>query len=266
MAAKEEELLTFGMKRATTWESYEKVRDNFADFDAKVYELLQFARPIDKDLQDSICRIVDEAKLLDLMGKIRINLKIAETKSKFQSTSSAFFDSIFQLSFFAVFSRGRKLFAEEMVSLHDILVALNRVISLTKQLQTIYFTKWRSDDEIFKPSNLNHEKIITHIEIAISDIEQSSQLPPEQRKELIGYLTAAKREFAGDSPSWNKIVGAFVIAATVISGIADAPQAVDNINTAIKYILGTSVERHIPRVLPLPNRLQALPDPDETIG
>ena len=96
--------------------------------------------------------------------------------------------------------------------------------------------------------------MLTYIEAAIEDISKSAQLPPEQKKELIEYLSAAKREFASDRISWNKIIGAFVIAATVISGIADTPQAAENINAAIKYILGTSVERHIPRYAPLLER------------
>ena len=42
-----------------------------------------------------------------------------------------------------------------------------------------------------------------------------------------------------------------VIAAAIISGIADSSGALENIDKAIKYILGSSVEKHIPTPVPL---------------
>lgn len=71
------------------------------------------------------------------------------------------------------------------------------------------------------------------------------------KKQLIEYLYKAKSEFSEKSPSWSKIVGALMIAAAITSGIADAPGAFKNIDTAIKYILGTSIEKHIPKQVPL---------------
>ena len=139
MAAKEDELLSYGMKRATTWVSYQTVRDHFIDFDGKIHELLQFARPIDKELQHSLSRVVDESKLLDLIGKISVSLKIQESKSKFDSTTRAVFDALSHIPLFSKFYSQRKLFGDEMVSVHDILVALNRVISLTKRIERTYY-------------------------------------------------------------------------------------------------------------------------------
>jgi hypothetical protein len=55
-------------------------------------------------------------------------------------------------------------------------------------------------------------------------------------------------------PSWSKIVGALIIASTILGGastitggLADAPDAFQNVNKAIEYILGLARRPHIQR-------------------
>lgn len=85
-------------------------------------------------------------------------------------------------------------------------------------------------------------------------IIQNASLAADDKKQLLEYLEHTKLELAETNPSWKKIVGALVIVAALLSGLADAPQAYENVSKAIQHILGTSVERHLPRQLP------ALPD------
>jgi hypothetical protein len=70
---------------------------------------------------------------------------------------------------------------------------------------------------------------------------------------LLETLDNTKVELAKINPSWKKIVGALVIVATLLGGLADTPQAYENVSKAIQYILGASVEHHLPKqLLPLP--------------
>jgi hypothetical protein len=128
-----------------------------------------------------------------------------------------------------------------------------------------YIKRWSHDSDVFKPSNLSEEKIILLIEAAISAIEDNSPLSTEDKKQLIEYLYKAKSEFSSDHPSWNKIVGALVIAAAITSGIADSSGAYENIDKAIRYILGTSIEHHMPteRKLPLLKSPQKIENEDD---
>ena len=124
------------------------------------------------------------------------------------------------------------------------------LVTFNNGIKKIYDCKPLLDDEVFKPSNLDSEKIIIYIENAILDIENNAPLPKEQKEELIEYLYKTKTELAEKRTSWNKVVGGLVIVAALLSGISDTPQAYDNVNKAIHYILGTSVEKHIPPSLP----------------
>jgi hypothetical protein len=118
------------------------------------------------------------------------------------------------------------------------------------------------DDDIFKPSNVNIEIVAEFIEAAITSLPNSEALSKSDVVRLTAYLESAKNELASDKPSWKDIIGALVIAAALLGGIADAPQALSNVNNAIKYIIGPSVIEVAPRIR-IPELPRSTPnDPD----
>lgn len=120
---------------------------------------------------------------------------------------------------------------------------------MTKRIEKIYRKKSDLDDEIFKPSKIDGNLLIDRLDSAIHALEITNSIASQDKKQLIEYLTATKLEVSGDKPNWNKAVGALVIVATLLGGTATAPQAYDNVASAIQHILGVSIEKHIPNLL-----------------
>lgn len=251
MAAREDQLLTYGIGRATQWDSFQAIQEKLPSFEAQVYELLAFVRPIDRQLHESVRELVNSSKLTESIISIQVSLRIEAERSALRERS--YLALIFQtdLPFLAKLFRKRQLFSEEVISIRSILVALGQLRNLVKRASDEYIRRWSHDSDVFKPSNLDEDKILDHIELAIAEIEKNSLLPESDRKQLVEYLYKAKSELAQERPSWSKIVGALVIAATITGGIATAPQAFENIDSVIKYILGTSTKSYIPKTIPL---------------
>ncbi|MDV6343267.1 hypothetical protein [Nitrosomonas sp. Is37] len=254
LAAREDEVLTFGIRRATQWESFGAIQEILPAFEAKIYEFLAFLRPINKQLLENTQELVQGTKLAESIASIQVSLRIAAERRSLGVRGELFNTFLFHLPYFSNLYRRRRLFSEEVVSIQKILVTLGRLKNLITVAGNYFIRRWSTDNDVFRPSNLDEGRIINHIEIAISELEQNIALPEDEKKQLIEYLYKAKSELAEDWPSWNKIVGALVIAAAIISGIADARQAYENIDSIIKYILGTSVEHHIPSTVPLLER------------
>lgn len=252
IAAREDELATLGFRRMAAWSLYEEVDPILRDFDSLIGELLEFSRVVDRTTWESIKGIIDSSKLPDSLGRIYIRLKLEMERRRMPSRELM---SAFRRAFAMFFgARSRhSLFSDVAMPIQEILVALHRLIPQVKKLARLYINKWQSDDEIFKPSNIDREVVIGHIETAVVIIQNAS-LAADDKKQLLEYLEHTKIELAETNPSWKKIVGALVIVAALLSGLADASQAYENVSKAIQHILGTSVERHLPRQLP------ALPD------
>ncbi|ASK18476.1 hypothetical protein [Halomonas sp. N3-2A] len=250
-AAREDEVLTRGMRRVADWESYQRSAEILKTFETRIHEYHAFLRPIDKSLYERVVTLTTDSKLVESIVGIEVSLRIATQRQKLNFSGELANTLLFQLPYISNAIRRRKLFSEEVIPIQKLLVAIGRLKNLVGISKDVYIHQWSHDSDVFKPSNLDDEKIITYIEEAISCIENQSSLPKEDRKQLVEYLNKAKSEFSEDRPSWNKIVGALVIAAAITSGIADSSGAMENIDAAIKYILGTSVEKHIPTPVPL---------------
>lgn len=250
-AARENEVLTFGMRRVAEWESYKHVIQPLKDFETKLHEFEVFLRPIDKLLFERVRTLTTESKIVESITGIEVSLRIDAQKQKLGFGSELINSLLFQLPYISNLIRKRKLFSEEVIPIQKLIVALGRLNHLVSISQDTYIRQWSRDSDVFKPANLDNEKIITLIEAAINEVESLSPLSKDDKRQLIEYLYKAKSEFSEKSPSWSKIIGALVIAAAITSGIADAPGAFKNIDTAIQYILGTSIEKHIPKLVPL---------------
>lgn len=266
LAAREDEVLTFGLRRIAKWSSFEAIQKILPAFESKIHELLAFLRPINKQLFENVQELTQEAKLVESITSIQVALRIAAERQSLGVRGEIITTFFLHLPYISSMFRKRRMFSEEVVSIQKILVALGRLRNLAKMAGETYIRRWSRDSDVFRPSNLDEEKIINHIENAIHEIEHSSPLPEDEKRQLTEYLYKAKSELAEDKPSWNKIVGALVIAAAITSGIAAAPQAYKNIDAAIKYILGTSIERHIPSTIPLLDRPRPKGNDEDPFG
>ncbi|MGZ8215778.1 hypothetical protein [Methylomagnum sp.] len=250
-AAKEAEILTYGMKRVSTWQSYMNAASLLPIFESKIYEFLAFLRPIDRQLYERAKHVAVESKLVESIALIQVSLRIESMKKGIFKSRDVFNFLFSVLPFSSITIERRKLFSEEVIAIQKILIELSRLINLVEISKSTYLSRWSHDSEVFKPSNLDNEKIIEMIESAITQIEDNVPISKDDKKQIVEYLYKAKSELSEKRPSWNKIVGALVIAAAITSGIADADSAYKKIDSAIKYILGTSITQHIQQTIPL---------------
>ncbi|MDH2434603.1 hypothetical protein QCD60_18835 [Pokkaliibacter sp. MBI-7] len=268
-AAREDEILTFGMKKVSKWESYEKAAPHLRSFEPKIHEFQSFLRPIDKQLFERVRDLVSDSKLIESISGIDVALRIAVHRKKLSFGNELVSSLAFQIPYLSNAIRRKKLFSEEVIPIQKLLVSLGRLGNLVVMSKESYIHGWSHDSDVFKPSNLSDERIIFLIESAIEEIEINSPLSKDDKKQLVEYLCKAKGELSEDRPSWNKIVGALVIAAAITSGLADSSGAYKNIDAAIKYIIGSSIEKHVPKSVPLldcPREEQIQNDEPHTIS
>ena len=131
-----------------------------------------------------------------------------------------------------------------------------RLGSLLRLLFEREVQRHQSDDEIFKPSNVDIDRVLDYIDQALSYIKK--EMPNhDYTVHITLYLESTKRELIDERPSWKNVVGTLVIVATILGGVAAAPEAYRNVKAALDHILGTSVERLL--LPPAPPSLPADP-------
>ena len=223
------------------------------------------AKYIDKDLFLQISNLKNTSKIIEELTTISVQLSVL-TNKKSLSTSGDILNSIlFQLPYISGMFKHRQLFSKEQISIQKTLVSLTRLSSLIKRLEKLYRKASDLDDEIFKPSKINSDKLIECIDNAILSLETTPSISSGDKERLIEYLIATKVEVSGKNPNWNKAVGALVIVATLLGGVAVAPQAYNNVTQAIQHVLGVSIEKHMPNILPPPHKEEIIPDEEVDI-
>lgn len=261
IAANEEQLLTFGFRRALEFATAEKAFEALKTFDEDFASLKRYMHKMDRTLGQELAQLDANGKLIEQVSLIALRLRMSEIRKPMSGTIAAINQVFLYLPYLSRFVKSKGLFGEEPVSLQKTIINLRRLKGLANICYELMSSMDNSDDEVFKPSNIRPDRVIDLIDAAISEIENISSISPTERARIEGYLHDAKKEALGTNPSWSKIVGALVIVAAVTSGIADAPNAAKNIKDAIEYILGTSVEKPLQKYLPPPqkNEQQTVP-------
>lgn len=261
IAANEEQLLTFGYRRALEFQTAEKAFEALKTFDEDFASLKRYMLKMDRTLGQELEQIDANGKLIEQVSLIALRLRMSEIRKPMSGTLAAINQVFFYLPYFSRFVKSKGLFGEEPVSLQKTIINLRRLKGLANICYELLSSKDSSDNEVFKPSNVKPDRVIDLIDIAIVEIENISSISPAERARIEGYLHEAKKEVLSTNPSWSKIVGALVIVAAVTSGIADASNAAKNLKDAIEYILGTSVEKPLQKYLTPPTENEQRPAP-----
>jgi len=247
LAAKESRIYRLGYHTVAGWDEYKEIQE--IKFETKMHAFVDTLEHVDARLCEQNKVVIDQGyKALEIFSRIKVNVDIAGKKSHPM-------DAILP---FAIY-RNRKIAKstlKEFASIQDIVVVLDKLRELIRFSSDVSARHFNGDNEIFKPSNVDGQKVIQHIDQAIGLIEQSLPLTNEKKEALLDYLFEVKKEMAKSMPSWRKVVGALVIAATITSGMSDVSQAYGNIKSALDHIMGFSVVRNVPswtRALPFPN-------------
>jgi hypothetical protein len=130
---------------------------------------------------------------------------------------------------------------EGKIPLFRMLTDIDRLLPIVKEIGSSFYQRTQSDDEIFKPSGVDQEQVKIYIDKALINISSDHQLDKNFQDRLVEYLLEANAELAKPSPSWKRIVGTLVSVSAILGGIAVTPEAIENIQTAYRYIVGSSI-------------------------
>lgn len=246
IAAHDDELKSFGLRYVLRNSYLKQYQLAFDEFSTKLAACVRVAPFIDRSISERLNSLLEETNIEGLVTQLSVRLKIAERQRprKIVPVISYIYR---RLSFK---KESTSLFSDKTIPLEGVLASISRLKTLVKLLQTEYYRKTGNDDEIFKPSNININYVMIQIDAAIESLNVNTEIGDTEKDRLIAYLDEAKAELTEESPAWKKVVGALIICATLLSGVAVAPQAIDNLNEAIKHILGTSIEKIMPNLLP----------------
>lgn len=252
LASREEEIIAFGLRRVSGWKSYEEAKPIIDEFETDLLEVEESSKYLDRDIHEQLSQLRNESKIVEELTTISVQLSILKNKKKVSASRDMLNSFVLQIPYISGMLKHRQLFNTEQISIHKSLVTLTRLNSLAKRLERKLRKISNLDDEIFKPSQIDSNVLLERLDAAIQALKTTNSIASEDKNRLIEYIIAAKVEVSGDKPNWNKAVGALVIVATLLGGVAVAPQAYDNVAQAIQHILGVSIEKHIPNMLPPP--------------
>jgi len=248
LAALNNELRYLGLKSTLHKLNFIQSKPAFEEFSEKLAVCARIAPLISKDLSTQLTALLAETKIENSITQFAVRIRLSEIEKPLSQNLFTFFSILSKALFKA---EPKQLFSDDTIPLENVLASLSRLKTIVKLLSEEYRRKKSNDDEIFKPSNVDINIVITQINLAIENLETVTILTKPEKERLVIYLKEAMAELASDTPAWKKVIGALIVCATLLSGLADAPQAIQNLNTAIKHILGSSVEKALPNLLPV---------------
>ncbi|WP_430470528.1 hypothetical protein [Thalassospira lucentensis] len=258
LAAREIELKYSGAIGMRGWESYENIKENLQEFENKLFAVIRLSKFVDQTIHDRINSVISESDISRGISKISVGLRVMDMKNQRKLAVRRFAFSFFDVCMDALsyvipnmlFKKGGFIFNEEDVSLSSVLVGMHRLIAAVSELDDLYLKKRFGSNESFKPQNINIENVLNNIDGSIIIVSEDYRINKDIRDRVVSYLEDAKVELSSDSPSWKKIIGTLVIVSTILSGVAAAPEAFDNIQNAIFEILGKSINGQSPNLAP----------------
>lgn len=239
VAAHNAELKAYGLRRLVRRFDLEELVPTLSLFPLQLTSCKKIIDIADKKRGDELSALLSETKLEDLITRFTVKLRIASNEKYVFSPLSVVYAG-FKLALFR--NRTSDLFSNNDISMESLLAATARIKSLIKVVSSNMRRRDENDEEVFKPSNIDIQKVSSEIDLAIESIVLTESINSKEKDNLIEFLKEAKEELVKKDPSWRKVVGALVIVSTILGGAAIAPQAHENVRSAVKYILGTSIQ------------------------
>jgi len=223
----------------------------FETLSARLREAMRYARYIDREIGEALLAILGnnefEKKLTSFVVAMNIERERTVNARKIYHTIGPehprFLWPLIKL--LAAMPPRKSSFNDKDFPINELLVSLRQISNNLTFLKEKALQIPSLDEELFKPGSINNEVVAGFIESAIECIEGLGTISDNDKENIIKQLRSVSSELGSKSPSWKKIIGALVVTAAIISGLADAKQAYDNISSAIQHIIGYSIEKHV---------------------
>jgi len=133
--------------------------------------------------------------------------------------------------------RGKNLFESEELNVDSIIIGVRNFRRYVGELERHMERIGETREDVFDPKGIDRDRVIKYLDEAIEEISGSRIGATEYGINLISHLEKTRAEVASKKASWKAVIGGVVIAAAIVSGIADAPGAKKAIEEAYSYII-----------------------------
>lgn len=247
-----------GLSEVLRLDSYEETSDALSTIDAKLTNFSRTANIINPAMGAKFDELIGESNLSKASAEISVSLKIAkraENSSLFEDRISWFARALSRRYLGDVETGSPFLLGKSQLDIKGILIDIERISPILTSVREEMFARAGNDFETFKPSNVNIENVNVLIQGALSIVSGTDSISLETKENIEEYLRDIKAELARDTPAWKKVVGALVIVSAILSGLAVAPDALENVRGALHDILGTSIDEISPKPEDQPRKL-----------
>ncbi|MBN6112445.1 hypothetical protein [Xanthomonas bonasiae] len=240
IAANRRMLNAYGLRRALRYGNSGSVISMMKELPEKLASAKRTIIVIDKQAASEIDEIEKSSNILEQIGLIALQLRIANTRLKPDELSMSLLDILSSMPYIGRIYSGNSLVSDTQISIQKTILGLQRLRASLLAFHSHYSHRNYGDNDLFKPSQLHPKRVVELIDAAALVVESSIQISIEQKQIINNYINEAKSEAASKYPSWSKIVGILMIVAAITSGVADAKGAAQNIHDAIRYIIEVS--------------------------
>lgn len=245
IAANQRLLNAYGVKMALLYESSEAAISMMREFPENLANAKRTISALDKQVASEIDEIEKSSNILEQIGLIALQLRIATTRLKREEPSLPIFEVLSTLPYIGRLYGGKNLISDPQISIQKTIIGLQRLRAALISFHSHFSRRNYGDNDLFKPSQLSPEKIVGLIDAATTIVESSVTISIEQKQIINTYLNEAKSETVSKYPSWSRIVGILMIVAALTSGVSDAKGAANNIQEAIRYIIDVAADNHL---------------------
>jgi len=219
------------LKRFVTSEERAALRDVIDSFTGTVSHYQARAKDVDPALAGAIGAILERSGVERTLTRLAFQLRSAEHVDPIPVGDEVVYGVAWRLA-----SQKTKTRYGDFLALSKGYRPLDQLITLLRRLEQIGHEPGVSDDSLFAPSRISVPVVVNLLNEAKNEV-QGASLDDEAKRELLAYIEEARREVRRPRPAWTRVVGAIVIAAAVISAVADLPKAVEHLQGAAHYII-----------------------------
>ena len=76
LASREEEIITFGLKRVSGWESYIEAKSVIEEFEVDLLEVEELSKYIDKEIYEQLRKLNNESSIIEELTTISVQLNV----------------------------------------------------------------------------------------------------------------------------------------------------------------------------------------------
>jgi len=238
LAGIESYIAAFGWASVSRLENASKTLEIVEAFNEFLPKLQRISRKLDRHSDQQLTQFLEKADLQRKLTKVSTKIKVGLNT---RQPSSASFTAIIGFtanSILGKFGTQNSAFTKAAIDLEELISDIDILKGKVREMRELFIDRVISESETFKPENINEDEVQAHLERAIELLEAEGDMPEALRKQLLANLRAAHADAAKPRPPWPSIIGTLVIVSTILSGLADTPQAYSNVKQSLDHIMG----------------------------